>query len=539
MIAVEQCETSFFNRPPSIEKLKRFFIVWRKTSTANREMSTTNELSTVHSSLEFSEEVIKTHIRGELVDANEDYRLDMPRGSKLGLLKIRTDRVDYITADPIHILFTLDISGSMIEMNSVDDLKSKLDYIKETVTNVVGYLQNVAVAAAASETLITISCIVFNDVPTLLFSNIKISGSGAVAAAELEQHMHNLWNIQPHGETNICAALELMYHHIAAHIVQHPGKTAGGKWYHLFMTDGNQTEGSLKIDAIYGWFRHLNGGTITGCGRVKHYLIGMGPSHNFEFMKNCVLMFGNGGCCEYYYLDRSAHSGFVYGEIMHDIIHSVYSSVVISIQNGLIYNIHMNQYCSSLRVGNLLSDTERMYYVISAEPNRCVVEIRGIEQDSVVTNLISSCRNPRVLQDVSAHVLKLQTTHVIQQLCQTKYKYKVGPELERNSSYNAKYNQMLNAIEDLINECKNATCIVPANANMLAQLIRDLRVCYTTMGSRMQQMFCNARIVSAAQHRCYYAAATSNVDVAAESHQMHTIRAVSSGSVGSSHSLVL
>jgi hypothetical protein len=100
---------------------------------------------------------------------------------------------------------------------------------------------------------------------------------------------------------------------------------------------------------------------------ITNYFIGFGIDHDATLLN----AMGNSTNSSYHFIDKIEHSGFVYGEILHGIVYKLLFNVQIEVTNGFIYDYKNNMWVSSLNIGNIVSETSKIYHIISDNSSLC------------------------------------------------------------------------------------------------------------------------------------------------------------------------
>ena len=97
----------------------------------------------------------------------------------------------------------------------------------------------------------------------------------------------------------------------------------------IFMTDGNITDGEVDIEMLRTFVPENS----------RNYFIGFGADHDFRLLQKLA---SNGGA--YYYVDKIENAGLVFGEIIHSILYTALKNVIITVENGEIYDFEKNEW---------------------------------------------------------------------------------------------------------------------------------------------------------------------------------------------------
>ena len=287
----------------------------------------------------------------------------------------------------IHVLFTVDCSASMSETISMFHQHTNLSKMRKDVLGALGgppimadfgniyeneytskiqqviytlkrIFKELAKESDKNNTEVHVAVMGFEEQlrPILDFTHITPENVDALVAT--------LDNIDSYTSTNIEIALKSAQKTLK----QKMGEDT--RIYHVFMTDGDITEGENKacklktlIDTSYP--------TI---------FIGFGKDHDAALL-NELSNYLHG---EYYFIDKIENSGLVYGEIVYNIMYHVIGAIKLSVCNGLIYDWKKNEWTSEINVANLSHDCEKLFHLITYG-NIYDVEIEIISQANTST----------------------------------------------------------------------------------------------------------------------------------------------------------
>lgn len=259
----------------------------------------------------------------DLFPQNESY--------EFGILKVKMIKKD-ITKNPVSVLFTIDRSGSMSDTCS--DGKTKLQHVKYTLKKIFEELSK-------KNCDIEVCVLLFDNESDILIDFVKINDTvlpGLVSKIE---------KISENGSTNISMALQK-----AEIIISNKNKR---KCYHVFMTDGEVTDGESKPEKIAEMVDN----------NITNIFVGFGKDHDSHLLRKLCK---NGQNNEYKFIDQIEKSGIVYGEIIHNILYCLIENPVLSINNGEIYDWKTNKWVEKLFIQDLVSESEKTFHIRTKTP---------------------------------------------------------------------------------------------------------------------------------------------------------------------------
>lgn len=255
-------------------------------------------------------------------------------GYNFGVFDIKIRDEIPITPTHNHIFFTIDASGSMSDVCS--DGRTKMTHIHHTLENMLRIFYenkdcNISVYVQSFDTVV--KPIIYD------ISNIHMS--------DLDMLVSSIHKIRPCGSTNI----ELALKKASEEINKYKSKNPEHQIVHIFLTDGDITEGS----SIYNELFEL---VPQNCSNI---FIGYGLDHDSTLLSHLSSTKGN----EYRFIDALEKAGLVYGEVIHGILYKAIEDVTLTILNGEIYDYLTNTWNSELNIGNLLSDQTKTFHLRS------------------------------------------------------------------------------------------------------------------------------------------------------------------------------
>ena len=263
---------------------------------------------------------------------------------KEGILNLKAISSPF-TEDELEILFMVDCSGSMSDTCS--DGRNKMQHIIHTLKNMILYFnENPTIKAH-------ITIYSFDDTP------INILERTIVTKDNFNTIISKVEKIMPRGTTNIEKALEEVKDLVTEIKNKYPNSCIS----HIFMTDGEISEGSKNVELLYDLVDKT----------IKNAFIGFGNDHDSALLSGISC----GENSNYYFIDKLENSGFVYGEILHSIVYKFMTNIRLTIQNGLIYNFKDNTWSQTLNVGEIVSESSKTFHILSLNPMDCFITVTG------------------------------------------------------------------------------------------------------------------------------------------------------------------
>ena len=247
------------------------------------------------------------------------------------------------TQEILEYIFQVDRSGSMSDICS--DGRTKMQHIIHTLSNIVTYFRE------NPDIKVFITVEAFDN---KLYTIVERTN---VTEENYKEIIKTIENLTPKGSTDIGIALNRVKE-ISAKL---RGQFPDHKLNHLFMTDGQITQGVTNYDKL----------SALVDPEITNAFIGFGIQHDAALLNTLSV----GVNSNYYFIDKLENAGLVYGEILHGIVFRFLTDVVINISEGLIYNFKTNEWATSLSVGEIVSESNKTYHVVSNSPATCSAEL--------------------------------------------------------------------------------------------------------------------------------------------------------------------
>jgi von Willebrand factor type A domain len=420
-----------------------------------------------------------------------------------------------------HFVFTIDCSGSMSDL--CNDKRTKNDHSIHTLINMITYF--------AEHPKLNVSITVF-----AFDGNIyNIIKNEEVTQDNLDNLIQNIKKIRPKDTTNIEKALINSNEYISDYIENNIDIFVT----HIFMTDGDATQGNELPSELKEMV----------APRVPNIFIGFGIDHNAYLLRELASESRN----SYYFVDALEKAGLVYGEILHSIIYRVLEKTTITTKNGLIYDWKKNIWVHELDVGDLISENNKIFHILSDKPLEfsCIVEttdcVTKKEYELSIKNTINKKRvNDECIEcdhyiieydgfiDLNKYKYRQRTQQLLFEVNIYNFeKYKRQNPFKFNNklvyspsadghndhdddSYKSiktnkqilkeKMKNLLEEIQQFLEKITSAS----DDYNFIKLLCDDLYICLQTFDTEHGAMFSCARQVSQGAQRAYSATCTPN-----------------------------
>jgi hypothetical protein len=273
------------------------------------------------------------------IDANSLIKVPI-EGAKFGILTLNAVSCG-ISEQEQDFVFTIDHSGSMSDRCS--DGRTKIQHINHTLKNMILYFHDNRIIN------LHVTVFAFDDKFVTVLERTRIS------ATNLQEILIKIDCIQPRGSTNIELALIETGKYIAQLRDENPLHSIN----HIFMTDGDATEGSKDHKVLKSLVDPS----------VENAFIGFGVNHDSLLLGNI----SDYKKSSYHFIDALEKAGLVYGEILHGILYKYLTEVEVCIQNGLVYDFKTNQWLDKLFIGDISGEANKTYHLISNTPDNCTI----------------------------------------------------------------------------------------------------------------------------------------------------------------------
>lgn len=302
-------------------------------------------------------------ITTQLLQTKHELSSDLPHN--FGIMNF-TAPTTTLTQEKLHLVFTIDRSGSMLE---------SIDNLKHCVRNMFNYLHE---RASASNNMF-LSVILFDNRIEYLLKHHQLTNS----PQNKEFVDSQIEKITARGMTNIEAAFQAVESLYKSNM----------KNIHIFMTDGNPTCGASTNAAL---FKHLS-------PNFEHNLIGFGCDHNEQLLNNLTIK-SNGN---YYFIDNIENAGMVYGEVLDKVLYRVYEDVVISSENMEFYKPLTNEWSNVRIISYIGSDeTQTVHFRFNWQNENMQIHITAEKAPEYLANPVHETHELNIEYDACTSTTK-------------------------------------------------------------------------------------------------------------------------------------
>jgi len=386
------------------------------------------------------------------------------------------------TSEETDFLFVVDCSGSMSDQCS--DGRSKMQHIIHTLKNMILFFHEHPNAK------INVTINAFDTQIYHIVTRTKITDEN------LSQIIYKIEKISPRGSTNIEFALRKSAEEITKFKTEFPTNSIN----HIFMTDGEATHGSKDVSILQ---------TIVNPD-ITNAFIGFGIEHDASLLNGISSV----GKSAYYFIDKLESAGLVYGEILHGIIYKLINDAEIVIENGLVYDYKTNTWIESLKIGDIVSEANKTYNIVSSDPEDCRVNIKGNVGDLVVLFPAT----PIESADLTKQIYRQRTLQILYE-ANNFYTRRPSHDNSADGTLFVRFQRTTDPVLLAFEEEKKAFKIKLANFmeeikkymtdnhleedKVLKNLCDDIYICFRTFGTKFGTMYCTARQTSQGTQRQY------------------------------------
>lgn len=451
----------------------------------------------------------------------------------IGILQLQVKNTDIIT-QPIYVLFSVDCSASMSESasNSHNQMRTNNDHTKisQLIYTLKRMFKELAKESEKNGVEIHVAVMGFEHKLHSIIRFIQITKEN------VDELIDRLDAIQAKTSTNLEIALKYAQKTLAKYF--NVDDSQSNRVYHVLMTDGQITSGETNVEKLQKYIDT----------RYSTTFIGFGKQHDSVLLTELSNYLRG----EYYFIDKIENSGFVYGEIIHNIIYLAIDAIQLSLRNGLIYNWKTNQWVSDIKIANLSNDCERILHLMTygiifdIEIDVCSIAQNG-DMDRVIDTLY--CYPPLLnIEHISTDPTSIATLDTekkaIEPVNLSKYHFRQKTQellfetrkmMEDYYNYYQKINNDSDSDSDLeidtsdhfeeknrLHKCKLQEFLKDLlefmRKNMLTEdmfmrrLGDDIYVLYNTFDRTDAQMWCTSRQVSQGRQQTYTASQFENGD---------------------------
>lgn len=371
------------------------------------------------------------------------------------------------------LVLVVDNSGSMGDNCPVDNDKTQMDQAIHTLKNIVGFLEEHPNIKAY--------------VTIFKFDNSfnKVIERTNVTEDNYNSIEKSISKIRPNGGTDIGLALKETSKYISELKKLYPTHQIS----HIFMTDGAVTTGETKPNILKQYV----------VKDIYNYFIGYGSKHDAKLLG----VLSDFEKSSYHYIDALEKTGFVFGEILHNITHKILYDCEIVVENGVIYNYNTNLYTNKLYIGDIVGESNKVYHLFTDHTSSCYVHLK-IPLKSLEIHIFQETNHDLNFVNYAFRHRTLTLLGEVKQ-CQDKYDnssqhiYDVNylnPEIIR--MYKSK-------MQELFDEMRKYMAGVNNNKDkiFIKMLCDDIHISQKTFGTKYGNMCIGSRQTSQGTQRIY------------------------------------
>jgi hypothetical protein len=391
-------------------------------------------------------------------------------GAKFGLLNLEA-----VISGPSNVehelILVIDNSGSMCDPCHGDNDKTQMDQAIHTLKNIVSYLEENQNIKA------NVTIFKFDD------QFIKVVDRTNITEENFNSIEKLINRIRPCGGTNIGLALRKIQEYINEIKTLYPTHQIS----HIFMTDGEVTTGEKKPNILKELIVR----------DVYNYFIGYGSKHDSKLLRTL----SDFEKSSYHYIDAIEKSGFVFGEILHNITHKVLYNCEIVVENGVVYNYKTNLYTNKLYIGDIIAESNKVYHLFSDHPTTCYVHLQ-MPMEQLEIHIFQETKH--TLNFVN-YVFRHRTLTLLGEVKQCQEKYDNSPRYKYDVNYFGYENitAIKPKMQELFDEMRLYMRNNDINDKFIKMLCDDIHIAMKTIGTRYGEMCISSRQTSQGTQRIY------------------------------------
>ena len=403
---------------------------------------------------------------------------------KFGILKMNAITAP-LSKENIDIIFMVDRSGSMSDLCS--DGRSKMQHICHTLNNMVLYFKDNA-AIKAHITIHAFDNLIYNIVDRCKVNEENIN-----------EILFKISHITPKDNTDI----ELALKDISATSEKIRNENAASEIVSIFMTDGEVSAGKNETGLLCELVDKS----------ISNYFIGFGLEHDAVLLN----ALGNSDKSSYHFIDKLENSGYVYGEILHEIVYKLLFNVKLEITDGLIYDYKKNLWVSSLYVGNIVSEANKVYHILRSSLKGCRILLKAEQKvyddkdsETIMSHEILMFDESSV-EDLTKYVFRQRTMQLLYAVNRynnnnnrTRKIMGIFGRNRRSTSNDEDSTNFKDQLNMFLTEMKKyITENGLENDKLMKNLCDDIYISLRTFGTKLGAMYSSARQTSQGTQRCY------------------------------------
>lgn len=431
-----------------------------------------------------------------------------------GILSLTTEKTEVINV-PLAILFNVDCSASMSDTCS--DGRTKMQHIIHTINNILRVFS----------TMENIECYIAVD--TFDHDIKSIFDFTHITAANVNTYVDMVSSIYPNGSTDIEKSLINAQTKINNYIEKNPTH----KMVHIQLTDGDSTAGCNDPDKLAEIVDE----------RYTNIFIGFGNTHN-SYMLNKLASKKYG---EYLFVDKIENAGFVYGEIINNLVYSLIEDGYIEVEDCEIYDWKNNIWTNKIVIPKIAGDIKKTYHIRCNDIEDVDINIHGrlIGSDNIellynadkLPDLIDFNTNIAEINDLTQYMFRQKVQEILYMINEynTNDKFvfdwsdinQFSTPTKNTFFENDKKMEIRQSVKTIFTHLKNYRDSLSEDEKDKKQFIKvlmdDLYVSYKTMNTSRSHMYSCARQTSQGRQYSY------NVTNIEDEHNNFKMKRISNG----------
>jgi hypothetical protein len=298
----------------------------------------------------------------------------------------------------------------------------------------------------------------------------------------------------------------------------------------IFMTDGNITTGCDEVGILKQSLLE----------NTHHYFIGFGMDHDYALLQGLASDQTNPNIelasdqtnpnrelasdqtnpnielasdqtnpnSQYYYVDAVENAGFVFGEIVHTILHPALKSGKIAVESGEIYDFNDGQWKREILLPILCEDACKHYHVRSSDPDTFKMELTGIA-DELPINIMDHAMPGLIIMDENGNETELEnvgndlTIYVFRQRSLELLFQAQAYMMNKSEMSQETIQQRLKTLRDQMKDYCTKITEIESSTHFMKQLMDDLYICSKKLNSRRGLLFINTRLYTQGREGSY------------------------------------
>jgi len=379
-------------------------------------------------------------------------------GTEFGTFDLEIDKIA-MTTKVQEINIVIDQSGSMDEM--CEDGNSKMHQIKHVTNNILHF-----VSEKCKDVNVKVGLHSFNTRVNTLFECTNVTET------TIDALTFHLKHIRAEDGTNIEEPLKMLSSF---------GTSASADINNILMSDGDANEGNTDPNEL----AHMID------TRASNYFIGFGLDHNPRLFS----ALSNRENSNYYFIDKIEKSGIAYGEILQSILYRAYNGVIITIENGMLYDWKTNEWRTELFVGKMSGEMKRTFHILTTAKEMVQIKVAAQKVENGEEIVLNTSWNA----DAGADLTKLFYRQRTQEILYNVKKLNEEKIVDRDAVKTMKI-EMKKFTAEMVGYMKQNGL---SDDRLMKNLCDDIVVVYRTIGTQWGHMYSCSRQVSQGTERAH------------------------------------